>query len=153
MEAERLSEALAAYDELLTSNPQDIRALDGRGVVLDLMGRHTEAQEAYRAGLSVHPDALATRNNLGLSLVLSGDVSAAIALLRAVASHPDATARHRQNLALAYGLAGHEEAAAAVAAVDLDQQAVAGNLEYYRTARRIRAEASSPAATGSLGLP
>src|SRR3546814_10753559 len=49
LEAERLAEALAIYDERLTADPHDARALDGRGVVLDLMGRHGEAQEAYRA--------------------------------------------------------------------------------------------------------
>lgn len=145
VEAGRLDEALDIYDALLDENASDVRALDGRGVVLDLSDRHDEAQDSYRAALAIAPHSLTARNNLGLSLAISGRIEEAIDLLRAVVADPRADARHRQNLALAYGLAGREDAAAAVAATDLDPAAVAANLTYYRLVRTLRTEPPAPA--------
>lgn len=141
VQANRLPEALAAYDAMLKRNPKDPRALDGRGVVLDLLGLGEEARRSYQAALEVEPGYLSAMNNLGLSLALDGRYDEAIDVLREAASHPQAQTRHRQNLALAYGLAGHDDAAAAVAGQDLDAGAIQENLEFYRSARGLREQA------------
>ncbi|WP_366554392.1 tetratricopeptide repeat protein [Aquibaculum sediminis] len=138
VQARRLTEALAAYNAILRDNPKDIRALDGRGVVLDLLDLGEEARKSYYAALEQDPDDLSALNNLGLSLALDGQHRNAIEFLRAAASHPRAGPRHRQNLALAYGLAGHEEEAAAIGRLDLDDSAVQQNLDFYAATRRAR---------------
>ena len=68
MKRGRLSEALAAYDEVLELAPQNIPSLNNRGIVLDSLGRHAEALASYQAALSVDPDDAPTLNNQGEAL-------------------------------------------------------------------------------------
>lgn len=131
---DRLAEAEQAFRQTLQADPGYLPAHSALGASLDRQGRHADAQAAYQAGLAIDPTNLALLNNYGLSLALSGQHEQAIRLLRELVNDPKATPRVRQNLALAYGLAGQFEAAATVAAVDLPQGAVAGNIDFYRAA-------------------
>uniref|UniRef100_UPI0022EB5332 tetratricopeptide repeat protein n=1 Tax=Falsiroseomonas oryzae TaxID=2766473 RepID=UPI0022EB5332 len=79
-EAER---ALQLFDAHLRLAPRDVRSLNGRGIALDLLGRHAEARMAYRAARAADPDNAAAAGNLALSLVLSGCADAAVAVLEA----------------------------------------------------------------------
>lgn len=138
---DRPQEALGHYEALLDRDPEDFRAWNGKGVVLDLLGEHLAAQEAYREGLAAAPDNLSLANNLGLSLALDGQFDAAIETLNRIASGDVDSITARQNLALAYGLAGRDGDAARVASRDLAPRHVSGNLEYYRAARATRQSA------------
>ena len=123
--------ALAAYSRALGDEPGNPVATNGKGVALDLLGRHLEAQAVYRHGLAANPDDRTLRNNLGLSLVFTKNYDEAVGILTALAEEPEATPRNRQNLALALGMQGDTTDAKMVAAHDLDDSSVENNLRYY----------------------
>jgi len=130
--------AIRAFDKLIAAERGGHKPYLGKGVALDLQGRHTSAQMAYRAGLKRAPENTALRNNLGLSLALGGDTERAIRVLEDLTRDPTAPARVRQNLALAYGLAGETDEAARVAGQDLSREGVETNLDYYAVLRSLR---------------
>jgi len=116
---------------------EDAASLCGLGVTLDLQGRHGEAEAAFRKAYQIDPESPATRANLALSLALWGKSDEAIGLLAPMAAAPDAKARQRQNLALVFGLAGEPDQAAAIARIDLGDEAVRSNLAYYETLKAL----------------
>ena len=105
----------------------------GLGVTLDLQGRHDEAEAAFRKAYQLDPKSAGTRANLALSLALWDSSNEAIALLAPMAAAADADSKQRQNLALVFGLAGELDQAAAIARIDLTEDAVRSNLAYYET--------------------
>ncbi len=127
----RPDQALAAF----AGAGDDPAARIGRGVALDMLGRHGEAQAEYRAVLAAAPANRTAANNLALSLALSGDLRQAEGLLVPLADGPGSEPRFRQNLALVYGLQGQDGRAAALARADLDPDAVRGNLAFYAAVR------------------
>lgn len=56
LDQDRAEDALSLYDALLSQDAADARAWNGRGLALDLAGRHDEARAAWIAGLTVAPD-------------------------------------------------------------------------------------------------
>ncbi|MEX2697512.1 tetratricopeptide repeat protein [Rhizobium mongolense] len=68
----RESEALQILDRVLLAAPSNLRALNAKGVVFDLEGRHDAAQALYRQALKTEPGNQMLRNNLNLSLALDG---------------------------------------------------------------------------------
>ncbi|WP_176758464.1 tetratricopeptide repeat protein [Limimonas halophila] len=139
---DRPQAAIRAFDKLIAAGEGDHRPYLGKGVALDLQGRHTAAQMAYRAGLKRAPDNTALRNNLGLSLALGGKPKRGIRVLEKLTQDPTAPPRARQNLALVYGLAGRMKEAARVAGQDLSREGVETNLDYYRVLRSLRETAT-----------
>ena len=142
--------ALAAYSRALQDDPGNLVATNGKGVALDLLGRHGDAQAAYRRGLQVDPDDRTLRNNLGLSLVFTKNYDEAVTILTGLAEEPGATARNRQNLARALGLQGDSSDAKMVASHDLDAKSVENNLHYYDY---MRGGAADPAIDHFLAPP
>lgn len=128
--------ALQYADQANALAPQDHRVMIGRGVALDMVGRHTEAQQSYRALLAVAPHDVAARNDLALSLALSRQFGEAIDIMTPMARSSTATPRIRQNLALIYGLAGDDERAAALSRVDLDTATTEANLNFFEFVRK-----------------
>ena len=104
-------EALTLFDRILASNSRSVEALDGRGVALDLIGRHPEAQESYRRAQALAPNSIAIANNLGLSLLLDNRPDEARAVLEPLARRPDATERVTANYAIALAATGDVAAA------------------------------------------
>ena len=104
-------EALTLFDRILASNSRSVEALDGRGVALDLIGRHPEAQESYRRAQALAPNSIAIANNLGLSLLLDNRPDEARAVLEPLAPRPDATERVTANYAIALAATGDVAAA------------------------------------------
>lgn len=150
----RAAEALSAFEAALALNPGLPAAWNGKGVALDLLGRHGDAQLAYRTGLGSAPDDRVLRNNYGLSLALSGHYQQAVEVLSALAQEQGASSRNRQNLALALGLQGDKRDARAVAKTDLDEAEVESNLRFYDEVRRLPvgdAPAAPPAPPPSSG--
>ncbi|MGH6797635.1 MAG: tetratricopeptide repeat protein, partial [Roseiarcus sp.] len=127
--------ALEHWNEALNLAPKDANALIGRGVSLDILGRHAEAQAAYRAVLAETPRNVPARNDLALSLALSGHFSDAVEIMTPLARAATATPRIRQNLALIYGLKGDNERATALSRVDLDQPTTEANLRFFKFVR------------------
>ncbi len=107
-------EALSLFDRVLASDSRNVDALDGRGVALDLMGRHPEAQESYRRAQALSPESISVANNLGLSLLLDGRPDEARAVLEPLARRSDAPQRVTANYAISLAATGDEAAARAV---------------------------------------
>ncbi|MGG5817306.1 SPOR domain-containing protein [Falsiroseomonas sp. HW251] len=97
--------ALALFDQAARIEP-GAEAEEGRGLALDMIGRHDEAQAAYRAALALAPNRVAVQNNLAMSLILTGRVQEALAVLEPLSQRPDAPARVANNLAIARSMAG-----------------------------------------------
>lgn len=97
--------ALALFDRAAPLD-RGHESLEGRGIALDLLGRHEEAQDAYRAALVVAPREASVQNNLAMSLLLTGRATEALALLEPLAGRRDVPARVANNLAVARGMAG-----------------------------------------------
>ncbi len=128
-------QALHYADQAAALAPTDHRVMVGRGVALDLLGRHAEAQRAYRAVLATAPRDIAARNDLALSLALTLHYDEAVEIMTSMAHSSNATARIRQNLALIYGLAGDASHAATLSRIDLDAATTDGNLRFFEFAR------------------
>lgn len=107
----KAGEALNLFDRVLARDARNVGALDGRGVALDLMGRHPEAQESYRRAQALDPNSVAIANNLGLSLLLDNRPDEARAVLEPLARRPDATARVTANYAISLAATGDVAAA------------------------------------------
>jgi Flp pilus assembly protein TadD len=127
--------ALQCADQAAALAPQDHRVLVGRGVTLDMLGRHAEAQSVYRTVLVGMPHNIAARSDLALSLAMSGGFDEAIEIMKSMALSSTATPRIRQNLALIYGLAGDAARAGALSRVDLDAPTTEANLHFFEFAR------------------
>lgn len=82
------AQALAVFDSLLAGAPADVAALNGRGVALDMLGRHAEARTAYLAARNADPSSPLWAGNLALSLMLSGCPETAEALLATAPRNP-----------------------------------------------------------------
>ncbi len=133
----RYSESVAFYDKALGINPQNARALIGRGVALDMSGLHDQAQASYMAALAVEPGDTRAQNNLALSYAFAGQFNKAVEILHPMATSPGSTPQLRQNLALVYGLMGNGELAGSILRRDLDEATVRTNLRNYEILRRM----------------
>lgn len=107
-------EALSLFDRVLVADSRSVEALDGRGVALDLIGRHPEAQESYRRAQALAPNSISIANNLGLSLLLDNRPDEARAVLEPLARRSDATDRVTANYAISLAATGDVAAARAM---------------------------------------
>ncbi len=107
-------EALTLFDRVLASDSRSPEALDGRGVALDLMGRHPEAQDSYRRAQALAPNSIAIANNLGMSLLLDGRPDEARAVLEPLARRSDANERVTANYGISLAATGDVAAARGV---------------------------------------
>jgi Flp pilus assembly protein TadD len=80
LEVGQAEQALALFDEHLRFSSRDARSLNGRGIALDMLGRHTEARAAYRAARAADPGSAVASGNLALSLMLTGCTEGAAAV-------------------------------------------------------------------------
>ena len=131
---ERLGDAAGALsfaDQAVALAPEEPRAATGRGVALDMLGRHSEAQQCYRDVLARSGGDRAARNDLALSLALSGKYDEAVATLAPLALSSDAGPQLRQNLAVIYGLQEDSARAEKLSRIDLDEMAAAENLALF----------------------
>ena len=128
--------ALNYADSVNALAPNDKRVQIGRGVALDMLGRHAEAQACYRKAVAIDPHDIAARSDLALSLALTGGFDEAIRIMTPIAREPSATPRLRQNLALIYGLRGDAPAARTLSRVDLDATQTDANLRFFAMVRQ-----------------
>jgi Flp pilus assembly protein TadD len=69
-------EALVCFDQCLFSDAEEERALFGKAVALQKLGRNEEANQAYRQLLEIDPDSLETLANLVALSVDRRDIAA-----------------------------------------------------------------------------
>ncbi len=130
--AGRGAEALVHYEAGLAEWPQNIDLLNGKGVALDLLGRHTEAQQAYLAALGQGKSKTEfISNNLAMNYIMIGRYTEAIEVLEGIPNVQGIPVM-RQNLALAYGLKGDMESAKQWAQPDLTKEQLQENIAFYK---------------------
>jgi Tfp pilus assembly protein PilF len=128
--------ALQQFDIALQKAPGSVKAMNGRGVALDMMGRHLEAQAQYAQAQEFSPTDLSVQNNLALSYTLAGNAHSAIAMLEDIYLSGSSNQQHRQDLALLYGLTGQSDKASALSHMDLRPELVGKNMAAYATLRQ-----------------
>ena len=98
--------ALGIFDGLIARNHEDVAALNGKGVALDLLGRHQAAQQTYRIAQAAAPANVQTANNLAVSLLLDNQPLAAKTLLAPFAQQSNFPERAINNLSIAQAALG-----------------------------------------------
>ena len=124
--AGHLDVALRRYDQALAVAPDDEAARIGRGVALDMQGRHDDAQAEYRRVLAVAPDNAAAANNMALSMMFEGHYDTARDTLERFAEAPGAPERLRASLAFARAGSGDTRAATQLFGPGLTGEQLAG---------------------------
>jgi Flp pilus assembly protein TadD len=122
-------QAIPPLKEALAVSANDFRVLNALGVAFDLTGDRRGAHQYYRTGLKLAPDNAPLRSNYALSLALAGDTEEAVETIAPLAAAPMSSPQQRQTVALVYGLAGKQREAEQLARMDLDEAAVASNMQ------------------------
>lgn len=123
-------EALVYFNDGLRELPGNVDLLNGRGIALDMMGRHAEAQISYRQSLNDSNEPF-VENNLAMSYIMTGKYDEAIHILEGVKNIGDSPVM-RQNLALAYGLKGDMIKAREWGGKGLNEAEMAENIAFYQ---------------------
>lgn len=110
----RLTSAETTFDDALTLDPADGRAVLGLALVQIALGKSELALTTLRNSVAPVSDA-----DRGLALALAGETRAALDVLESAARARGANAKTRQNLALVYALAGKWSESRAIAAQDV----------------------------------
>jgi Flp pilus assembly protein TadD len=109
------SRAITEFDAVLTSKPNDIRAVVNKAIALDLLGRHSDAQALYRQALASSPDDQVIINDLALSMLLAGHPQEAEQVTAPLRGQTDVMPRIRTGLGIVLAANG-DVAGAGVAA-------------------------------------
>lgn len=111
LDAGRLEEALASFEEAARRDPGRAVVHDQLGTTLARLGRFDDAVAAGRKAVELEPGAASYWNNLGTSLNAAGDPAAAIAALRKALERDPSFAEAHNNLGKVHFDAGDLEAA------------------------------------------
>ncbi len=137
IESGKEQEAIVVFDKIITLDPKNALAYNGKAVAFDHSGNHLAAQDLYQTALKLSPNSLAIKNNLAMSLILNKQIKQAIAILEPLSKKPGIdkdqsgdTIRH--NLALAYGISGQYDKATKINRRDLSIKEAKENIEYYK---------------------
>jgi Flp pilus assembly protein TadD len=120
------------FAEVVRLHPDDVAALDDRGVALDLEGQHQAAEASYRAALAVQPDNTAAEVNLALSLAIAGHARQAVGMLQPLASGAGARRRVQDDLAVALAITGETRAASEILAPELSERQITTAIAAYQ---------------------
>lgn len=125
------AEGIKHYQEMLKLYPNDVWAMTGMGICLDLDAQYGLAQTWYKKALEKSPDNMKILSNYGLSLALSGNYQESLDILIPLSQSPEATANVRHNLATAYALSGKPELARKIYNEDLKPEEAERNLSRF----------------------
>lgn len=103
--------AIAAADRFAREFSPTAKTWNGRGVALQLEGRHAEAEESYNRALEIDSSYPFAHNNLGVLLWHKHDTKSAINSFRRALQSPNPPVEARLNLALALFRRKHTELA------------------------------------------
>ncbi|MGL6042403.1 MAG: tetratricopeptide repeat protein, partial [Sandaracinobacteroides sp.] len=87
--ANNVAQALQAYRQALSQDPDSIESLNGVAVCYDRLGRYEDSRLHYEAALGIDPGSAMLLNNYGLSLYLQGELAEASRFLRLAAAAGD----------------------------------------------------------------
>ena len=76
--AKKMDQAIKLYDIILKENPNDVDALNNKGLALSRLNKHEEAIEWYDKALIIDPKYIKSLNNKGLALYNLGKYQEAI---------------------------------------------------------------------------
>jgi Flp pilus assembly protein TadD len=107
-------EAMQSLTSVLSSKPDDVKALVNKAVALDILHRHAAAQALYRRALALAPHDAATSNDLALSLLLSGQPAVGAQMLAPFRESESLPERIRTNLGIMDAASGHADDAHAL---------------------------------------
>jgi Flp pilus assembly protein TadD len=107
--AGQLAQAVAEFDQILATNPDDMRALIDKAVALDLRGQHAAAQAIYQQVLATVPNDPAARNDLAISMMLEGRTNQALETLAPMQDEDGSPQRLKVNLGILYAATGNVE--------------------------------------------
>ena len=125
-------QALGFFEDGLKELNGNVDLLDGKGIALDMLARHTEAQLQYRRALAgAKTQYPFVENNLAMSFIMTGKYDEAIDLLQGV-KDMETSPVMRQNLALAYGLKGDMMKAREWGGKDLTEKEMNDNIAFYQ---------------------
>jgi hypothetical protein len=94
-------DAIAAYGRVLETNPSNVEAHNGLGVIYAGRGRYGEAEKEFKAAIALAPKAAHLHNNLGYCYLMQARYEDALVRFReAQALDPD-NRRLAENIALA----------------------------------------------------
>jgi tetratricopeptide (TPR) repeat protein len=103
--------AIAAADRFAREFSPTAKTWNGRGVALQLEGRHAEAEESYKRALEIDSSYPFSHNNLGVLLWYKNDTKGAINSFRRALQTPAPPVEARLNLALGLFRQKHTELA------------------------------------------
>ena len=103
--------AIATADRFAREFSPTAKTWNGRGVALQLEGRHTEAEESYKRALEIDSSYPFAHNNLGVLLWHKSDTKGAINSFRRALQTPTPPVEARLNLALGLFRRKHTELA------------------------------------------
>lgn len=98
----KLNDALATLEDILAQWPNEPKAWNLRGYILQTMGRNDEALEAYRRSVECDPLFADGYNNMALLYVERGDVPTAIKMYHRALEHDPSLVVALRNLAIIY---------------------------------------------------
>ncbi|WP_341920564.1 tetratricopeptide repeat protein [Polaromonas sp. YR568] len=102
----RYEQAIAAYRQVLTANPDHVDAHNALGVTYSLQGRPELAEQQFSAALAIEPDAARVHNNLGYHLMVNGRMEEALASFEHALALAPKDAMVTANMAVARGKLG-----------------------------------------------
>ncbi|NIF86056.1 tetratricopeptide repeat protein [Comamonas sp. Tr-654] len=139
--------ALADFDCTLAVKPDDVVALNAKGVLLDARREHEQARALLQRANDIDPADLRVLNNLALSQLANGDAAKAVQLLlQATQSRQTPLwASLQLNLAFAQWLQGQDDRATRSLSALMDEEHARQALADFAT-RRTRIRAGSPVA-------
>lgn len=106
------TEAIAAYEKALTTDPGHVEAHNGLGVSYSLQGQHQLALQHLRKAIALSPMATHLHNNLGYAHMVRGEKSEAAAAFEQALRFDPGNRQALSNLAAVYQKAGlHDKAA------------------------------------------
>lgn len=137
--------ALKDFDCTLAANPDDVTALNGKGVLLDALGQHEAARALLTHANELDPADARISNNLALSYLASGNAPAATRLLEQAAkdTRNPLWATMQLNLAFSYALQDRaSQAQEALKPLMEPEQMARAMAEFAQMRQRIAAGAS-----------
>ena len=136
--------ALADFDCALGADPNNVSALNAKGVLLDASGDHQGARKLFSQALELDPSDFRVMNNLALSHLASGDAEQAVRLLSQ--GDPAAQPTLTLNLAFARAFKGDEAGARETLSTIMSPSLVPHALEDFAQRRQRIRNGSSVAA-------
>ncbi len=106
LERGRYQEAIKEFNKVLSIDPHNIKAYNGRGISFDQLGENTKAVEDYRIALSLDAKLDYVLNNLCYSMALQGKSDEAIQACKQALHLNKNNNRIYNNLGMAYAING-----------------------------------------------